>query len=187
MATATGMVAANTLRIQRQRKPPINSTNAPPASTSNAVPRSGWRTISANGTPISIKLIATCLSCGGKVRLERYQAMVAGIKIFMNSEGWKRITPGMLIQRVAPIALWPITSTTTSNNTPTRYPMGTQRAIKRGSSWAMINIDTRPIPNEVACLLSRSQLLPLAEYNTNKLPAARVSSKISSGPSMCKR
>ena len=36
----------------------------------------------------------------------------------MNSDGWKRITPGMLIQRVAPMALWPMTSTTTSSNTP---------------------------------------------------------------------
>lgn len=34
------------------------------------------------------------LRCGGKVRLDRYQAMVAGMMIFMNSEGWKRITPG---------------------------------------------------------------------------------------------
>lgn len=73
-----------------------------------------------NGTPISTRLIATCLRCGGKVRLDRYQAMVAGMMIFMNSEGWKRITPGMLIQRVAPIALWPMTSTTTSNSTPVR-------------------------------------------------------------------
>ena len=71
-----------------------------------------------NGKPISNRLTPTCLSCGGKVRLDRYQAMVAGIRIFMNSEGWKRITPGMLIQRVAPMALWPMMSTTTSNSTP---------------------------------------------------------------------
>ncbi|MCY1178007.1 hypothetical protein D9M73_183400 [compost metagenome] len=58
-----------------------------------------------NGKPIRNRLTPTCLSCGGKVRLDRYQAMVAGIRIFMNSEGWKRITPGMLIQRVAPMAL----------------------------------------------------------------------------------
>ena len=43
--------------------------------------------IRAKGTPMSIRLTATCLSCGGKVRLDRYQAMVAGIRIFMNSEG----------------------------------------------------------------------------------------------------
>ncbi|MNC70189.1 hypothetical protein D3C75_1209720 [compost metagenome] len=72
-----------------------------------------------NGTPISSRLIPTCLSCGGKLRLARYQAMVAGMMIFMNSEGWKRITPGMLIQRVAPMALWPMMSTTSSNTTPT--------------------------------------------------------------------
>ena len=46
--------------------------------------------------------------------------MVAGMMIFMNSEGWKRITPGMLIQRVAPMAVWPMTSTATSRPTPTR-------------------------------------------------------------------
>ncbi|MNR54434.1 hypothetical protein D3C85_1746150 [compost metagenome] len=55
--------------------------------------------------------------------------------------------------------------------------------MKRGSSWAMMNIDTRPMPNEVACLSSRSQFLPLAEYRTNRLPAARVSRMISKGPS----
>src|SRR5471032_3386874 len=59
--------------------------------------------------------------------------------------------------------------------------------MKRGSNWAMTIIDTRPMPNEVACLASRSQLLPLAEYSTNRLPAARVSSRISKGPSMCMR
>ncbi|KAF1023786.1 MAG: hypothetical protein GAK37_03206 [Pseudomonas sp.] len=187
MATATGIAAASTLRIQRQRNPPMNSTNAPPARISKDVPRSGWRTINTKGTPIRIRLTPTCLSWGGKVRLDRYQAMVAGIRIFMNSEGWKRITPGTLIQRVAPMALWPITSTTTSNNTPATYPSGTQRAMNRGSSWAMTTIDNRPRPNEDACLMSRSQLLPLAEYNTNRLPAARVSSRISNGPSMCMR
>ena len=116
-----------------------------------------------NGTPINTRLIATCFRCGGNVRLDRYQAMVAGMMILRNSEGWNRITPGMLIQRVAPMALWPMTSTTTSRHTPTRYASGTQRAMKRGSSWAMTNIETRPIPNEVACLSSRSQFLPLAE------------------------
>ncbi|MNT15996.1 hypothetical protein D3C72_1510790 [compost metagenome] len=120
IATATGTAAASTLRIQRQRRPPMNSTKAPEARISSAVPRSGWRTIRMNGTPISTRLIATCFRCGGNVRLDRYQAMVAGMMIFMNSEGWKRITPGMLIQRVAPMALWPITSTTTSNSTPAR-------------------------------------------------------------------
>src|SRR3989344_8823994 len=59
--------------------------------------------------------------------------------------------------------------------------------MNRGSNWAMTIIDTRPIPNEVACLASRSQLLPLAEYSTNRLPAARVSNRISNGPSMCRR
>lgn len=83
----------------------MNSTNAPPARISSEVPRSGWRTIRMNGTPINIRLMPTCLSWGGSVRFDRYQAMVAGIKIFMNSDGWKRITPGMLIQRVAPMAL----------------------------------------------------------------------------------
>lgn len=72
-----------------------------------------------NGRPIRIRLITTCFKCGGSERLARYQAMVAGMMIFMNSEGWKRITPGMLIQRVAPMALWPMTSTTTSRITPT--------------------------------------------------------------------
>ncbi|MCY1437472.1 hypothetical protein D9M71_536350 [compost metagenome] len=72
-----------------------------------------------NGTPISTRLIATCFKWGGKVRLDRYQAMVAGMMIFMNSEGWKRITPGMLIQRVAPMAVWPMISTTISRPTPT--------------------------------------------------------------------
>ncbi|MNQ96131.1 hypothetical protein D3C85_1117230 [compost metagenome] len=118
MATATGTAAASTLRIQRQRNPPMNSTKAPEARISSEVPRSGCRTIRMNGTPISIRLIATCLRCGGKERLARYQAMVAGMMIFMNSEGWKRITPGMLIQRVAPMALCPMTSTTTSRMTP---------------------------------------------------------------------
>ena len=113
--------------------------------------------------------------------------MVAGIRIFMNSDGWKRITPGMLIQRVAPMALWPMTSTTTSNNTPATYPKGTQRAMKRGSNWAITTIDSRPRPNEDACLISRSQFLPLAEYSTKRLPAARVSSRIRRGPSMCMR
>src|SRR5476649_1177222 len=59
--------------------------------------------------------------------------------------------------------------------------------MNRGSNWAITTIDTKPMPNEVACLASRSQLLPLAEYNTNRLPAARVSSRISNGPSMCMR
>src|SRR3990167_9139010 len=59
--------------------------------------------------------------------------------------------------------------------------------MNRGSNWAMTIIDTRPIPNEVACLASRSQFLPLAEYSTNRLPAASVSNRISSGPSMCMR
>ncbi|MNN95399.1 hypothetical protein D3C81_2141970 [compost metagenome] len=71
-----------------------------------------------SGMPISNRLMHTCLRCGGRERLARYQAMVAGMMIFMNSEGWKRITPGMLIQRVAPMALWPMTSTTTSRITP---------------------------------------------------------------------
>ncbi|MNP15876.1 hypothetical protein D3C76_1082480 [compost metagenome] len=118
MAIATGTAAASTVRIQRQRKPPMNSTKAPPARISSEVPRSGCRTIRINGTPISIRLTPTCLSWGGKVRLDKYQAMVAGIRIFMNSEGWKRMTPGILIQRVAPMALWPMTSTTTSKSTP---------------------------------------------------------------------
>src|SRR3546814_6224501 len=43
------------------------------------------------------------------------------------------------------------------------------------------------MPNEVACLASRSQFLPLAEYSTNRLPAANVSSRINNGPSMCMR
>src|SRR5471030_2747528 len=59
--------------------------------------------------------------------------------------------------------------------------------MNRGSNWAITTIDTKPMPNEVACLASRSQLLPLAEYSTNRLPAARVSSRISNGPSMCMR
>ncbi len=59
--------------------------------------------------------------------------------------------------------------------------------MKRGSNWAITTIDTRPRPNDDACLISRSQFLPLAEYSTNRLPAARVSSRISNGPSMCRR
>jgi len=57
---------------------------------------------------------------GGRLRDDRYQAMVIGMMIFMNSDGWKRITPGMLIQRVAPIAVCPATSTAISSATTPR-------------------------------------------------------------------
>ncbi|MCY1408381.1 hypothetical protein D9M71_237010 [compost metagenome] len=120
MATATGTAAETAMMIQRQRNPPTNSTKEPEASTSIAVPRSGCLRISTKGTTISARLIRLCFSPGGRLRLDRYQAMVIGISSFMNSAGWKRITPGMLIQRVAPMALWPITSTTTSRATPIR-------------------------------------------------------------------
>ncbi|MNG14499.1 hypothetical protein D3C84_982550 [compost metagenome] len=98
----------------------MNSTKAPEARISRPVPRSGCFTISAKGMTISTRLTTMCLNLGGRLCRARYQAMVAGMMIFMNSDGWKRITPGMLIQRVAPMAVWPITSTTTSRPTPTK-------------------------------------------------------------------
>ncbi len=98
----------------------MNRTNAPEARISSDVPRSGCLRISTKGTRISDRLIAVCLMLGGRLREDRYQAMVIGMMIFMNSDGWKRITPGMLIQRVAPIAVWPTTSTATSSATTAR-------------------------------------------------------------------
>jgi hypothetical protein len=118
IATATGTAAATAPIIQRQRRPATNSTNTPEARISSDVPRSGCLRISATGTRISARLIAMCLKRGGSERLERYQAMVIGMTIFITSEGWKRMTPGMLIQRVAPIAVCPINSTATSKETP---------------------------------------------------------------------
>ncbi|MCY1214972.1 hypothetical protein D9M72_268050 [compost metagenome] len=119
MATATGTTAATALRIQRHCRPAMNSTKAPEARISNPVPRSGCFRISTKGTRISTRLTTMCLSLGGRLCRDRYQAMVAGMMIFMNSEGWKRITPGMLIQRVAPMAVWPMISTASSKATPT--------------------------------------------------------------------
>ncbi|MNE28030.1 hypothetical protein D3C80_1214570 [compost metagenome] len=119
MATATGTTAATAPTIQRHCMPAMNRTKAPEARISIAVPRSGCLRISTKGTRISTRLIAMCLSFGGRLCRDRYQAMVAGMMIFMNSEGWKRITPGMLIQRVAPMAVWPMISTTISRPTPT--------------------------------------------------------------------
>ncbi len=115
-----GTTAATAPMIQRQRRPAMNSTNAPDARISSEVPKSGCLRISTNGTKISDRLIAVCLRLGGRLRVERYQAIVIGMMIFMNSDGWKRITPGMLIQRVAPIAVCPTTSTATSSATTPR-------------------------------------------------------------------
>src|SRR5690606_23218295 len=85
------------------------------------------------------------------------------------------------------MALWPITSTTTSSPTPTTYANGTQRAMKRGSNWAITNMAARPKPKELACLASNSRFLPLAEYSTNRLTAARTSNSNSRMPSICRR
>ena len=120
MAMAIGTTAATAPMIQRHCRPAMNSTKAPDARISRPVPRSGCFKMSTKGIRISTRLMTMCLSLGGRLCRARYQAMVAGMMIFMNSEGWKRITPGMLIQRVAPIAVWPMTSTATSRPTPTR-------------------------------------------------------------------
>ncbi len=94
IATAIGTAADTAPTIQRQRRPPTNSTKPPEARISMAVPRSGCFRISTNGVMMIARLITMCLSPGGRLRLDRYQATVIGISSFMNSEGWKRITPG---------------------------------------------------------------------------------------------
>src|SRR3546814_7957950 len=43
------------------------------------------------------------------------------------------------------------------------------------------------MPKDVACLMTRSQFLPLAEYRMNSPPAARTNNSTKRSPSICSR
>ena len=83
------------------------------------VPRSGSRTINTTGSPMRAATISRSLKVGGNDRSWKYHAIISGRAIFINSDGWKRATPGSSSQRWEPFTVTPTTSTATSSVTPT--------------------------------------------------------------------
>src|SRR3546814_2284996 len=76
-----GATAATAPMIQRQRRPAMKRTNAPDPRINNDVPRSGCFRIRTKGAKINARLTAVCFTPGGKLREDRYQAMVIGMMI----------------------------------------------------------------------------------------------------------
>ena len=71
------------------------------------------------GTRMAAATIATEVKLGGNGRSFRYQAHASGTASFMISDGWNRMKPRSS-QRCAPIAISPVSMTTSSRIRPSR-------------------------------------------------------------------
>ena len=67
--------------------PAIKITEKPATATSKAVPRSGCWAIKKTGVAIIIQAMRILRNFGGKNLLERYDEIIIGTAIFINSEG----------------------------------------------------------------------------------------------------
>ena len=122
-AQSTGAAAATKTKApvrNHQRTPARRMTAIPPAATRSPVPRSGCIAIKPAGTTQSAKATTRCQPRGGTERSCRYQATASGTASFIISEGWNRGSPGKSSQRVEPLAVTPMASTTSSSARPRR-------------------------------------------------------------------
>ena len=115
------------------------------------MPRSGSRTINATGSPMSAATVNRSLKVGGSGRSWKYQAIISGRAIFINSEGWKRPMPGSSSQRWEPFTVTPASSTATSSSTPTAYRPGAKRRYRAGCTCAAIAINTSAKHTRAIC------------------------------------
>src|SRR5574343_1635248 len=87
---STGISAANIAAapsMNHQDRPAKNKTAAPELATNNDVPKSGCLAINITGTANNRPAAGTCLGLGGKGCSDKYQAIIMGAAILVNSEG----------------------------------------------------------------------------------------------------
>ena len=102
--------------------PDRKTITSPEKAINIEVPRSGCNKIMIVGKSTINREITIERFCTGSVPLEIYLAIIRGMAIFINSEGWNVIPRSS--QRVALFRVSPIIKTSVRSNTQKKYNQG---------------------------------------------------------------